>query len=326
MNEAALGGFGSGPAATNLSNGLLLAVTCADQPQPFDLRAPLAVQERQLNAAYKSVVASSTRTFLPFTPQEALNGAGALCLGWPAPTNPPPRSRRETLPNVPTLVLEGSLDTVTPPPAARAVAHEFRHSRYVEVPLVGHVAALHDYSGCASSIAARFIASNTIDSACLARIPAPTQVEAFPTTFAQENPITPINANGAAGLSVDDLRTVAIARDVISDVLWRWGPLGRYSERGLRGGSFTTIEPAVRGEFRVHLDAIRWTTDTLVTGDLETSRANTMNGAIAISTPSASAEFSILASHLGETSAHERLIGTLNGHAIDLTVAAKLVR
>src|SRR6185437_10820548 len=110
--------------------------TCADKPQPFALHASLPVQRRQLTSSYAKVVASNPRTFLPFTAEEVLNSgvAPVLCLGWPAPARPPLGLRDQTFPDVPTLVLEGGLDTVTPPSPARAVAREFRHSRFVEVP------------------------------------------------------------------------------------------------------------------------------------------------------------------------------------------------
>jgi hypothetical protein len=120
------------------------------------------------------------------------------------------------------------------------------------------------------------------------------------------------------------LRVVAIARDVISDVLRRWGPLGFYSARGLRGGSFTTIAPLRRGEFRVHLDANRWTTDTSVTGELETSQTRgTMNGSVVVSAPTVQARFEILASHILAPSSHETFFGTIHGHEVDLTFDAK---
>jgi hypothetical protein len=54
-------------------------------------------------------------------------------------------------------VLEGGSDTVTPAVGARVVAKQFRHSRYVTVPFVGHVAARNDLSGCAAGIAATFL-------------------------------------------------------------------------------------------------------------------------------------------------------------------------
>jgi hypothetical protein len=223
-------------------------------------------------------------------------------------------------------VLEGGLDTVTPPPVARAVAHQFRHSRYVEVPFVRHVAALNDHSGCAAKIAATFISSSTIDAACRSHLLAPDQVDAFPVTFADETPIHPLHANGRLGLSIDDLRTVAIARDAIADVVRRWGPLGFYVGNGLRGGSFYTISPLVHGEFRVHLDGIRWTDDTAVSGELETSDArDTMNGYVFVSTPwRADVKFKVRATRISLPASRETVVGTIDSRKIRLTVDAKL--
>ena len=323
-NEAFAGGASTGTLDLKTSNGgLLLADTCADFPQPFDLHASLAVQKRQLKAAEKHVVATSSRKIAPFTPGEALRGQD-LCLGWPAPTNPPPRSRHERFPNIPALVLQGALDTITPPPAARRVANEFRNGRYIQVPLVGHITARKDLSGCAASIAATFLASKPVDTDCLARIPPPLQVETFPTTFAHETPITPIDAHGATGISANDLRTVAIARDIISDVMWRWGPLGFYSRRGLRGGNFTTIAPLRPGHYSVHLNEIRWTTDSTVTGDLITSpTAYTLVGTVVVSTPASRVRLVIQSPHILPPSTEETISGTFGGRAIDITVDAK---
>jgi hypothetical protein len=319
-----LAGGASAAAPDPTSNlGLLLADTCADFPQPFDLRASLAVQKRQLNTAETHVVATSSRKIAPFTPGEALRDQD-LCLGWPAPKNPPPGSRHEKFPNIPTLVLQGGLDTITPPPAARRVANEFRNGRYIQVPFVGHVTARKDLSGCAVSIAATFLASKRIDTDCLARIPPPLQVEAFPTTFAHVTPITPIDAHGATDISANDLRTVAIARDVISDVMWRWGPLGFYSRRGLRGGSFTTIAPLRPGHYSVHLKEVRWTSDTTITGDLITSpTAYTLAGVVVIATPAGRTQLEIQSPRILPPSTEETISGTFGGFETDITVDAK---
>jgi hypothetical protein len=215
---------------------------------------------------------------------------------------------------------------VTPPPVAQAVAHEFRYSRYVEVPFVRHVAALNDQSGCAAKIAATFIRSSTIDAECRSDVAAPDQVDAFPATFADEAPIHLLHADEGLGLSVDDLWTVAIARDAIADVLRRWGPLGFYVGDGLRGGSFHTISPLARGEFRVRLDAIGWTDDTAVSGELETSDVrDTMNGYVFVSTPwRADIKFEVRAARISRPGGLETVIGTLANRKIHLTIDAKL--
>jgi pimeloyl-ACP methyl ester carboxylesterase len=332
FDETTSGESGAGPASTGDSEGLLLAATCADEPQPFDLHAGLTEQKRQLDSAYAAVVAANSRTFLPFTPEEALSAGSpaALCLGWPPPARPPLGLSHQTFPDVPTLVLEGGLDTVTPPRVARAVAHEFRRSHYVEVPFVRHIAAFSDSSGCAASIATTFIRSRTIASDCLAQVAPPDQVNAFPELFGEQAPIQPLQvidtAGRAAELSTDDLAVVATARDAIADVWRRWGPLGQQVGSGLRGGTFEAISPLVRGEFRVRLNGIKWSDDTAVSGALETSdTSGVMSGSVIVATPfRAPVKFDVRATRISQPGSLETLVGTLDGRRILLIVAAKL--
>jgi hypothetical protein len=175
-------------------------------------------------------------------------------------------------------------------------------------------------------IAVAFIRSTTIATACRSQLAAPDQVDAFPKTFAEEAPIHPIDVDEAAGLSADDLRTVGIARDAIADVMRRWGPLGFYEGNGLRGGTFITTSPRVKGEFRVRLSAIAWTNDTAVSGELETSNATkAMNGSVVVSTPwRANVKFDVRASRIDQPGSRETFAGTLDGRKIHLAVAAKL--
>jgi pimeloyl-ACP methyl ester carboxylesterase len=324
-NEAFHGGASAGPTLATENAGLLLADDCADFPLPFDLRAPLARQRRQLNDARARVATASARELLPFTAREALSREPDICVGWPAPKNPPPRAQDQTFPNVPTLVLEGALDTVTTAQGARSVAREFPDGRYLEVPFVRHITALRDDSGCAANIAATFLASKTINTACLSRIEPPTQVDAFPRTFAEETPITPITYHGKTTLSADERRTIAVARDAIADVLRRWGTLRIYSGRGLRGGTFTTIQATTPDDFSVHLNAYRWTTDTTVTGDLTTSpTAHTLNGSVVVTTLNGPVKLFIRSPRIVGASTQETVAGEIRGYPFDMTIDARI--
>jgi pimeloyl-ACP methyl ester carboxylesterase len=324
MNEAFGGGASAGSRRATTNGGLLLADNCADYPLPFDLRAPLATQRRQLNEARASVVAASARVLLPFTPREALARTD-FCLGWPAPKHSPPRARHQTFPTVPTLVLEGALDTVTTSQGARSVAHEFPNGRYLEVPFVRHITALRDDSGCAANIAATFFASKSINTSCLSRIAPPVQVGAFPRTFAEETPITPIAYYGKTVLSADDRRTIAVTRDAISDALRRWATLQIYSGRGLRGGTFATIPAITPNDFSLHLDAYRWTTDSTVTGDLTTSpTAHTLNGSVVVTTPTGEAHFHIRSPRIFGPSTQVTISGQIRGHQFDMKIDGRL--
>ncbi len=326
LYEATNGGFGDAVDPTYKdSAGLLIAGLCGDYPSPFDLRAPLAEQKKQLARAYAAVAKSTAVTVKPFTAAEALWRDGTLCLGWPAPTGPAPGALGHDFPNVPTLVLEGGLDTVTPPRVARAVADEFRNSRYLEVPWIGHVAALNDRTHCASSIAAAFLAATAIDTTCLQGLIAPPEVDAFAMTYAGEKPIDVISSQGATTLSVDDRRTVGIARDAVSDVMWRWSRLGDDQGRGLRGGTFSTRTSSTPGEFRLHLDEIGWTTDATVSGDItEDPDYGSIVGAVDVTTPTSRSRLRIRCANAFGSSSVETITGSLGGHDIQVEVDGKL--
>ena len=76
-----------------------------------------------------------------------------------------------------------------------------------------------------------------------------------------------------------------MTRDAVSDVLWRWIRLDNTKGRGLRGGTFTTSPPDANGDYHLHLDAIKWTNDTTVTGDITTHPANhSITGVVDVST------------------------------------------
>jgi pimeloyl-ACP methyl ester carboxylesterase len=331
LHEAVWGTSGPAPSsATSDSVGLQVAVDCADEPQPFDLRAPLAVQKRELLDSYQRVASTSASAFLPFTPQETLRYAGT-CLGWPAPTHATPQDLGTNFPNVPTLVLEGTLDTVTTSTGARSVAKEFRSGSYVEVPFVGHITALTDASGCAASIAENFLATTAVVTTCLAHMAAPQHVNTFPETFAEEPEITPTHGAGAAELNPSDRRYVGIVRDAISDVIWRWHRLGETYELGLWGGTaIQARSPNAPGRYRIQLDKFRWTSDTSVSGNVDVNLQfargiDSMNATLRVSTPAGVSNFDIHSEHVLGASTVETITKVGRGSdAFSITVDANL--
>jgi pimeloyl-ACP methyl ester carboxylesterase len=323
LKLAEAGGFGDS-SATNDSAGLQLATTCADFPQAIDLHAPVTSQADQLDTELQKIAASDPGAFLPFTPQEALVEQASECLGWPPPTEHLPYETRARFPRAPTLILEGGLDTVTPPAGARAVGREFPDSHYVTVPFVGHVTAFRDSTGCAAHIAANFLASGGVDTSCTAHIPVPVQIDAFPKDFANETPIRASDGRTAVGLSSNDLRSLAVARDAVADVLWLWGPVHLFSGRGLRGGTFATQHSPSSSQFSVHLEGIRWTNDTTVSGDLTTSRDFALTGDIVVDTPAGGASLEVSAKHIDSPTAVEHITGEIGADKVDVTVAANL--
>src|SRR4051794_12170756 len=112
--------------ASYFSAGLYFAVTCADYPQLFDMRASPSRRRDQLGGA----LGMAPDAFQPFRPGEwiqmsAYSEAYEACLDWPRPTHhlrPLPRSPRPLPASVPILVMGGDLDSLTPLADARRLA------------------------------------------------------------------------------------------------------------------------------------------------------------------------------------------------------------
>ncbi len=105
-------------------------------------------------------------------PEDAVDlGFFAICENWPVT----PVDAAFKLPvesDLPTLLLAGEFDPVTPPYFAERVAQTLENSYLYEFPAVGH--SVSTSSECAQAITAAFIADPTTqpDAACLAEAPA----------------------------------------------------------------------------------------------------------------------------------------------------------
>ncbi len=178
------------------SEGLYVAVACNDYPQLWDVTASADVREAQFDGAVAALRATDPDGFFPFTVDEWLASDWVeytSCLPWPSPEPwVPPLPEPHMYPEVPTLVLVGDLDSITSPEGARQVADLFPGATYLEVPNVGHVTALGDYSRCVSDIAVAFVADAAVgDTGCLAtEYQEVRTVEAFPLHLADVVPAT----------------------------------------------------------------------------------------------------------------------------------------
>jgi pimeloyl-ACP methyl ester carboxylesterase len=102
-----------------VSHGLYYAVVCAEDAPFFDA----AAVEREAKGTW----------FGPDMGREVLD----VCQGWPRATLPS-GYREPVVSDVPTLLLSGALDPVTPPAWAEDAKRTLRHSLHVVVPGVGH--------------------------------------------------------------------------------------------------------------------------------------------------------------------------------------------
>ena len=187
------------------------------------------------------------------------------CLRWPRPSRwVHPVPQHPTYPDVPTLVINGDLDSLTSPEGGRATARAFPNSTFVETANSVHISALIDFDQCASVLVRRFVRDREAgDTSCAARY--------------HENRLVGHFARKAVGTGWHGahLRTARVAAATAADVLARWLSMYTTQGVGLRGGTFTVHG----GSFwRAHpvvvwkLDKVRWVRDVAVSGTMRWHR------------------------------------------------------
>ncbi len=316
---------GAGSSAERYSQGLFVAASCADNPQAYDMRLEPGEREQRWQEALARKQAENPDLYAPFSIDEFLGippdySYLPLCLPWPVPSklHPPgePVPPGTHFPNVPVLVLTGDLDTITTPQEGDAATRLFARARHVIVANTGHVSALDDYKGCASSIVQRFTESGRIDDGCASHVPALHLVPSFARTLDDVTPAIP--AAGNQGTSAD-LRAAAAATLAAADVLARAYEFTLASGTGLRGGTFTaaTRDSATSAD----LSAVAWTRDLFVYGTAQSgarsARASahlTLQGA---ATGTIDAQWTTVGAHAAAT-----ISGTVDGRDVNATMPA----
>ena len=220
------------------SEAAYLAVICHDYPQPWD--PATSVADRAAEGA-RLIASYPPTAFWPLSPAAwtGIEYEGVMaCLRWPSPADADtPEPPEAVYPSVPTLVLNGDLDTITTSAQAREVARRFPRSRFVEVRNSVHVTALYDLDACASRIYERFVTSFSAgDTSCARRIPEQRVVASFP---ARVGDVRPAWRRAGDGSSVVDRRLAAAAAATVADVVSRWWVNYDGEGVGLRSGSWT---------------------------------------------------------------------------------------
>jgi hypothetical protein len=271
--------------ASIVSFGLHTATLCSDMSFPWGgTLTPLGSRSAAVSNAIARIPVAR---FYPFDAKTAAgNGLLNTCRRW-APTKvaaPPPPG---PLPSVPTLMLSGSLDPVTPPINARKEMARSSRASLVIVPGAGHAVLETSGARCLHRALVEFFAAGRLTSnpcaktfvAALAVVPDPRTAATLPT---------PPGIGGARGrITTAALRTIADTRamramlDAAAPRVLRDG--------GLRGGSFTINGDT--GAFTLRAD--RYFADVAVSGkgDLRngrpvgvlTVRAGALSGHLTIS-------------------------------------------
>jgi pimeloyl-ACP methyl ester carboxylesterase len=142
------------------SRGMMFSVLCTDDlvgRTPEDLLNVRAALPRQL-------VGSADPEFI------VEYGIFGICENWPV-EEADPWVKEPLVSDIPTLVLEGEFDPVTPPEYGQMVAQNLSDSHFFEFPGIGH--NLIVASECARTIAGAFLDDPTQapDAACIAEMP-----------------------------------------------------------------------------------------------------------------------------------------------------------
>jgi pimeloyl-ACP methyl ester carboxylesterase len=270
----------SAGSADEYSRGLFTAVSCADYVQAYDGRAAHAARVAEWRDALADKQTHAPEIYAPFTIDEWLAMPAdyselTLCLNWPVPlpAYPPgqPVPPGTKFSPVPTLVISGEIDTITPVAEGAEAAALFPRSTQLVMANSAHVDAVADPYDCASRIARRFIATLAVeDSSCAAALPEIRTVPAFVRHASGLSPAAPLPGNRADG---SELRAAAAAVQTVGDALGRilWDPGPKVL--GLRGGSFDFS--FADHAYSLHLHDLRWSEDLAVSGDV---RSNYVTG------------------------------------------------
>ena len=215
------------------SDTVFAATLCEEGTFPWNRDASRTTRAQQARAIVRSL---GDAPFYPFLASSALDtDIVELCLGWPTIT--PPAAPPAPLPDVPTLVIDGSADLRTPLEDAAKVTSLIPGAQLLTIPYTGHSALGGDETPekCGLRGVAQFFTGVPVAPCAVAGNPfsptpvAPTRLERLPATGGAGKVGRSVTA---AVRTADDMR-----RQVIGDLL----EAGRLPRRlgGLRGGHAT---------------------------------------------------------------------------------------
>jgi pimeloyl-ACP methyl ester carboxylesterase len=316
------GGAGSKP--KDYSIGMFLATTCQDGPTAYDMTLPPGPKR---NATYQTALTAQKNKdpniYYPFTIDEFLSepldwSITPTCLNWPVSSsahpegNPVPSGK---MPDVPTMVLTGDLDTVTPMGEGDEVAAEFKHVTRVIVPNGVHVTAIGDTTGCLSNMVNTFVATGgTTDTSCAATAsPAWRLVPNYALTVAD------VSTHGVSGASGKTLRQTARAAVLTAgDAFSRYWNVGLTSAPGLRGGTMKVNN----AETKITLTNDELTSDLAVSGTITMDPDTLVNTATLTLSGVATGTitFSWTTYNFVNPQVVTSVTGTINGTSVNISV------
>jgi len=149
-----------------------------------------------------------------------------------------------------------------------AVASAFPRGRQLILANSFHVNALpRARSDCAADIARRFVTRlDPGDTSCIASVPVLRLAADFAAGVAQVDPAAAQPGNAA---NEPALRCANAALQTAGDVVSRLHSNASGHGVGLRGGTFTIQKSTDQMTVRVRLNAVRWTNDLAISGEID---------------------------------------------------------
>lgn len=291
------------------SEALYLAVTCHDYPQLWDPATPLAARPAEVARRLRAYPPGAFRPFA-LTAWVGVDYEGPLaCLRWPSPAGLPPVPEGARYPSVPTLVLNGDLDTITTSAQAQEVARRFPRSTFVEVRNSVHVTAILDADACASRIYWHFVRAKTAgDTSCAKRIPEQRVVRTFST--ASLRPAWRLRGDASTAA---DRRLAAAAAATVADVISRWWVNYDGDGVGLRGGTWSYTGD---GPVDFDLDGVSLYPGVSVSGTVRWFRKGPVRADVRVAGPGGTAGAVALRWSLAERLGRATLAGSLDGRRL----------
>jgi pimeloyl-ACP methyl ester carboxylesterase len=303
------------------SAGVGIAATCSDYPLVFEPAEPTAGRLSAIEAAISAQARAFPATFGPWTPDEwRASSANELegCAMWPAPDDDdPPAGPNPRFPDVPTLVLAGDLDTLTPPSEGASTAALFPEASFVLVANSGHVTALDDGWGCASTIVAEFVDTRQpVDTSCASAIPPIRPVDRFARQAADGAEATAQPGDASTPL---DRQVATLAVGQVGDALAQWAVMAGVNGSGLRGGTFTITDNDI---VSFVFEGAMFSDDVAVDGTATWDRASGQVEADLELTATGAAGFLSVAWDDSAAGAIATARGTLGGRPVSVTLPA----
>ncbi|MFT4048960.1 MAG: alpha/beta hydrolase [Solirubrobacterales bacterium] len=148
---------------------MLFATSCADLSPPWVRSLDVSGRQASIDAAANAIPDSAFDPFSRTTVRD--NSMASYCRGWQQSPNLPDIAQGP-LPDIPTLALDGTLDLRTPVSWAQQAVAGDPSAQVVKIPNAGHSVIGTDVSGCALSLAQRFLVYGATDGKCRSSSPA----------------------------------------------------------------------------------------------------------------------------------------------------------